>query len=116
MKTVLPFCLFVAALIGVAQAQTQTQDKPSDKPAKPAPDLNQSPWSGMSINRFDGLTGDSTTIIKRDMGGGWAIGGQMTAPYQDPRIGGTGVPPPPQLDRPGVGGHTLFGPYLEKKF
>ena len=109
MKVVLPVVVLLA-LMTVAQAQ-QPQQKPEQKPV---PDLNASPWSGMSINRFDGLTGDSTTIIKRDMGSGWSIGGQMTTPYQDPKIGGTGVPPPPQLDRPS--GHTLFGPYLEKKF
>jgi len=105
MKIALPLCL-LAALTVSARAE--------DKPVKPAPDLDKSPWSGMSINRYDGLTGDSTTVIKRDMGGGWSLGGQVTTPYQDPKIGGTGVPPPPQLDRPG--GHTLFGPYLEKKF
>jgi hypothetical protein len=108
MKFILPFCL-IAALAVAAQAQES-----QDKRGQPAPDLNKSPWSGASINHFDGLTGDSTTIIKRDMGGGWAIGGQMTTPYQDPKIGGTGVPAPPQLERPG--GHTLFGPYLEKKY
>jgi hypothetical protein len=109
MKIALPLCLLLA-LAASAQAQ-QPQQKPEPKPA---PDLDKSSWSGMSINRYDGLTGEQSTIIKRDMGGGWSLGGQLTTPYQDPKIGGTGVPPPPQLDRPG--GHTLFGPYLEKKF
>ena len=115
MKAVASLYLLLA-LAASAQAQ-QPQPKPDQKPApdaKPVPDLNHSPWSGMSINRYDGLTGDSTTIIKRDMGGGWAVGGQVTTPYQDPKIGGAGAPAPPQLERPG--GHTLFGPYLEKKF
>ena len=108
MKTVLPLCLLLAF------AATARAEQPQQKPVqKPVPDLNQSPWSGMTINRYDGLTGDSTTILKRDMGGGWSLGGQMTTPYQDPKIGGAGAPPPPpQLER----GHTLFGPYLEKKF
>jgi hypothetical protein len=110
MKIALPLCLLVA-LMAIAQAQQAQQAQQPQQ--KPVPDLNQSPWSGMTIDRYDGLTGDSTTIIKRDMGGGWSVGGQMTTPYQDPKIGGTGAPPPPpQLER----GHTLFGPYLEKKF
>ena len=108
MKIILPLC-FLAAFTVAAQAQES-----QDKRGQPAPDLNKSPWSGMSVNRYDGLTGESNTIIKRDMGGGWAVGGQLTTPYQDPKIGGTGQPAPPQLERPA--GHTLFGPYLEKKF
>ena len=113
MKIALPLCLLLAVAASAQAQQPQPTAEPKPEP-KPAPNLDKSPWSGMSINRYDGLTGDSTTVIKRDIGGGWSLGGQMTQPYQDPKIGGTGVPAPPQLDRPG--GHTLFGPYLEKKF
>jgi len=103
MKTILPLCL-LAALTTLAHAQEK----------KPPPDLNKSPWSAETSNRSDGYTGTMDTIIKRDMGEGWAVGGKMSAPYQDPKIGGSG-PPTNQLDS-SRSGTTLFGPYLEKKF
>jgi hypothetical protein len=48
------------------------------------------------------------------MGEGWAVGGQMTTPYKDPALGGSGPPSNP-LESP-RSGHTILGPYLEKKF
>jgi hypothetical protein len=78
------------------------------------PDINKSPWSGTSTNKRDGLTGTSTTTLKREVGEGWAVGGQMTTPYQDPALGGSGPPSSP-LDST-RSGHTILGPYLEKKF
>jgi hypothetical protein len=104
MKPILSLALLIA-LTALALAQESQQ--------KPVPDLNKSPWSGSATTKSDGLTGGSTTILKREIGEGWAVGGQMTAPYQDPKIGGSG-PPGNRLESPK--GNTLFGPYLEKKF
>jgi hypothetical protein len=93
----------LAALGCLAQAQE-----------KPAPDLNKSPWSGTTTERSDGLSGTSTTTIKREIGDGLSVGGQMKAPYQDPALGGSGPPANP-VDSARSGG-TTFGPVLEKKF
>ena len=93
----------VAALGALAQAQE-----------RPAPDLNKSPWSGTTTERSDGLSGTSTTTIKRDIGDGLAIGGQMKTPYTEPALGGSGPPANP-VDG-ARGGSTILGPVLEKKF
>jgi hypothetical protein len=94
---------FLAALGALAQAQE-----------RPVPDLNKSPWSATTTERGDGLSGTSTTTIKRDIGDGLSIGGQMKTPYQDPALGGSGPPANP-VDS-ARGGGTTFGPVLEKKF
>jgi hypothetical protein len=102
MKVILSLGL-LAALGSLAQAQE-----------KPVPDLNKSPWSATTDQRSDGLTGTSTTTIKRDIGEGLSLGGQMKTPYQDPALGGSGPPANP-VDG-ARGGNTVFGPVLEKKF
>ncbi len=81
---------------------------------RPVPDLNKSPWSGTTTERSDGLSGSSTTTIKREIGDGLSVGGQMKTPYQDPALGGSGPPANP-VDS-ARGGNTVFGPVLEKKF
>ena len=93
----------VAALGALAQAQE-----------RPAPDLNKSPWSGTTTERSDGLSGTSTTTIKRDIGDGLSVGGQMKTPYTEPALGGSGPPANP-VDG-ARGGSTILGPVLEKKF
>jgi hypothetical protein len=93
----------VAALGALAQAQD-----------KPVPDINKSPWSATTTERSDGLSGTSTTTIKRDIGDGLSIGGQMKTPYTDPALGGSGPPANP-IDGARSGG-TILGPVLEKKF
>ena len=102
MKVILSLGL-LAALVSLAQAQE-----------KSVPDLNKSPWSGTTSERSDGLSGTSTTTIKREIGDGFSVGGQMKAPYQDPALGGSGPPANP-VDS-ARGGNTIFGPVLEKKF
>jgi hypothetical protein len=94
---------FLAVLGALAQAQE-----------KPVPDLNKSPWSATTIERSDGLTGTSTTTIKREIGDGLSVGGQMKTPYQDPALGGSG--PPANPVEGARGGNTILGPVLEKKF
>lgn len=93
----------VAALGSLAQAQD-----------KPAPDINKSPWSATTTQRSDGLSGTSTTTIKRDIGDGLSIGGQMKTPYTEPALGGGGPPANP-VDG-ARSGNTILGPVLEKKF
>jgi hypothetical protein len=118
MKTVLPLCVLFA-LTGLAQAQERPplQDKPA-VPAqkkveeKPVPDINKSPWSVDSRTESDGMRGTSTTTLKRDIGDGLSIGGQMQRQYQEPSVGGKGPPGPLDAGRSG----TIFGPVLEKKF
>jgi hypothetical protein len=115
MKTLLPLCVLLA-LTTFAQAQDRpAQDKPIQKPVeeKPVPDLNKSPWSVDTRTESDGLRGTSTTTIKRDIGDGLSIGGQMKRPYQEPALGGQGPPGPLDGARSGT---TIFGPVLEKKF
>jgi hypothetical protein len=116
MKAMLPLCVLLA-LTTLAHAQDRP---PPDKPVqkrieeKPVPDLNKSPWSVDTTTSSDGLRGNSTTTIKRDLGDGLSIGGQMKTPYQEPVVGGRGAP-----DNPFEGGRsgpTIFGPVLEKKF
>ena len=108
MKALLPVCLAIACGT-VAHAQDTNTHKPEKKPV---PDINKSPWSATFSNQFDGYTGDRRAIIKRDMGDGWAVGGQMVTPYEDPKIGGTA----PSMGTDISKRSTIFGPYLEKKF
>jgi hypothetical protein len=110
MKTVLPLVL-AAALTSLAHAQINNNDK---KPAAKTPDLNASPWSVDSVTKNDGYFGSSSTTVKREMGDGWSVGGRMTTPYEDQKIGGSGAPGLKQYESPSKG--TLFGPVLEKKF
>jgi hypothetical protein len=102
-------CLLLA-LTAVAHAQADTSKKP-DK--KPVPDINSNGWSASMTHRDDSISGTSTTVIKRDMGHGWAVGGQMTQSYDDAKINGGG---PPNLMPDDVQRSTVFGPYLEKRF
>ena len=102
MKLILSLGIF-AALGSFAQAQE-----------KPVPDINKSPWSATTNERSDGLTGTSTTTIKRELGDGLSVGGQMRTPYTDPALGGSGPPANP-VDG-ARGGNTILGPVLEKKF
>ncbi len=102
MKVILSLGI-LAVLGSLAQAQE-----------KSVPDLNKSPWSGTTTERSDGLSGTSTTTIKRDIGDGLSVGGQMKTPYTDPALGGSGPPANP-VDS-ARGGSTIFGPVLEKKF
>ncbi len=94
---------FLAALGSLAQAQD-----------KAVPDSNKSPWSGTTTERSDGLSGTSTTTIKRDVGDGLSVGGQIKTPYTEPALGGAGPPANP-VDG-ARGGNPLLGPVLEKKF
>ncbi len=64
--------------------------------------------------RSDGLSGTSTTTIKRDVGDGLSVGGQIKTPYQEPAIGGSGPPANP-VDG-ARSGNVILGPVLEKKF
>lgn len=107
MKMALPFVL-LAALAGPADA---AEKKAADSKG---PDLNASPWSVDTVTKSDGYFGSSSTTVKRDMGDGWSLGGQMTTPYQDPKIGGSGPPSLKQYENPS--NTTVFGPVLEKKF
>jgi hypothetical protein len=109
MKAILSLCLMLA-LTGFANAQSS----PPAPEKKPVPDINKSPWSAQTTTSSDGYFGSTTTTIKRDVGDGWALGAQMSTPFEDRKIGGSG---PPGLDRyESPNGKTLFGPYLEKKF
>lgn len=105
MKVILSLS-FLAALGALAQAQAQEK--------KPVPDLNKSPWSATTDQRSDGISGTSTTTIKRDIGDGLSIGGQMKTPYTEPALGGSGPPANP-VDG-ARGGNTILGPVLERKF
>jgi len=96
----------LAALTTFAQAQ--------DKPAENKPLAPNSPWSVQSTDKTDGYFGSSSTTVTRDIGEGWSVGGKMTAPYQDERIGGSGAPGLKQYESPG--NNTTFGPVFEKKF
>lgn len=102
-KITLPMAMLVA-LTGLAHAQSSTDD--TDK---------KSPWSGAVIDHKDGGLGSRTSILKKDVGDGWSIGGQLTTKYQDPNIGGTGAPPPHPF-RGESRSNTVIGPYFEKKF
>jgi hypothetical protein len=109
MKAVLSLVL-LAALTTFAQAQDNKNDNKNDK--KPAE--AGSPWSVKTLDKNDGLFGSSSTIVTRDVGDGWSLGGKMTNPYQDRKIGGSGAPGLKQYESPG--NSTVFGPVLEKKF
>jgi hypothetical protein len=102
MKAILSLGI-VAALGALAQAQE-----------RPVPDLNKSPWSATTTERSDGLSGSSTTTIKREIGDGLSVGGQTKTPYTEPALGGSGPPANP-VDS-ARGGGTILGPVLEKKF
>jgi hypothetical protein len=102
MKVILSLGI-LAALGCLAQAQE-----------KPVPDLNKTPWSATTTERSDGLSGTSTTTIKREIGDGLSVGGQMKTPYQDPALGGSGPPANP-VDS-ARSGNIILGPVLEKKF
>jgi hypothetical protein len=114
MKTVLSLAMLVA-LTAFAQAQdAKSNDKSDKKPAQSKGIETKSPWSVETIDKSDGYFGSSSTTIKRDMGDGWSLGGKMTAPYEDERLGGSGSPGLKQYESPGRG--TTVGPVLEKKF
>jgi len=113
MKTILSLIL-VAALTTFAQAQTNKQD--SNSAAKPEPKgiETKSPWSVQTTDKSDGYFGSSSTTITRDIGDGWSVGGKMTTPYEDPKLGGSGAPGLKQYESPGA--DTTFGPVFQKKF
>jgi hypothetical protein len=108
MKTVWTVCLLLA-FTAAAHAQADTARKPGKKPV---PDINSSGWSASITRRDDSIGGTSTTVIKHDMGGGWAVGGQMIQSDEDAKIDGG----PPSLMPDDVQRSTVFGPYLEKRF
>jgi hypothetical protein len=110
MKTVWSLVL-LAALAAPAQAQDSKTDK---KPEPPKSIESHSPWSVDTVTKSDGYFGSSSTTVKRDMGEGWSLGGKMTTPYEDQKIGGSGAPGLKQYESPSRG--TTFGPVLEKKF
>lgn len=104
--------VLAVAQTAVALAQVDSGKKPEKKAV---PNIDNSPWSATITNHDDGFTGTSKMIIKRDMGQGWSVGGQMLTPYADQRIGGSGAPGFRQdLDGPKRG--TMFGPVFEKQF
>ena len=102
MKVIISLAI-LAAFASLAQAQE-----------RPVPDINKSPWSATTKERSDGLSGTSTTTIKRDIGDGLSVGGQIKTPYTEPALGGSGPPANP-VDG-ARGGNTILGPVLEKKF
>jgi hypothetical protein len=105
--------LFVA-LASAAHAQGDQDNKAGKKPTDSKGIEAQSPWSVDSVTKSDGYFGSSSTTLKRDMGEGWSVGGKLTTPYQDERIGGSGAPGLKQYEKPGA--NTTFGPVFEKKF
>lgn len=105
--------LFVA-LASAAHAQDKQDNKTGNKPAEPKGIEANSPWSVDNVTKSDGYFGSSSTTLKRDMGEGWSVGGKMTTPYEDEKIGGSGAPGLKQYESPGS--NTMFGPVLEKKF
>jgi hypothetical protein len=118
MRTVLSLAV-LAALIAPAQAQDSKTDSKTDSKidkTSPAPKgiESKSPWSVDSVTKSDGYFGSSSTTVTRDIGDGWSVGGKMTTPYQDEKIGGGGAPGLKQYESPG--NSTVFGPVLEKKF
>jgi hypothetical protein len=105
----------LAALTAVAQAQDASAVTKTDKKPEPPKGIeSKSPWSVETLDKSDGYFGSSSTTIKRDMGDGWAVGGKISTPYQDQRIGGSGTPGLQQYESPK--NNTMFGPVLEKKF
>jgi hypothetical protein len=90
-------------------AAAAAQDAQHTKDAKGI----KSPWSGSVTDQNIGGVGARTSTLKRDVGDGWSIGGQVTTKYQDPALGGNG---PPREPLGGSRNTTIFGPYLEKKF
>ena len=110
MKTVLSLVL-LAALTTFAHAQEATKQ---DKHSEPKAIESKSPWSVTTTDKSDGYFGSQSTTIKRDIGDGWSVGGKMTTPYEDQRIGGSGAPGLKQYVSPS--GTTVIGPVFEKKF
>jgi hypothetical protein len=84
-----------------------------DAKGSKAPKEPKSPWSGSITDQNAGGIGTRTSTLKREVGDGWSVGGQMTTTYQDPALGGSG---PPREPLGGSRSNTIFGPYLEKKF
>jgi hypothetical protein len=110
MKTIAAAAAALLALSSLAFAQ-------NDKAGKEDESATRSPWSGQTIDRNTGGVGSRTSIIKKDIGDGWSVGGQLTTKYEDPVIGGTGAPPPQPFGSRDTGrSSTIFGPYFEKKF
>jgi hypothetical protein len=109
MKTILSLAM-LAALTTLAQAQ----DNKNDKKPEPKSTEASSPWSVKTLDKNDGYFGSSSTTVTRDVGDGWALGGKMTTPYEDQKVGGSGTPGLKQYESPG--NSTVFGPVLEKKF
>ena len=110
MKTVLSLAVLVA-LTGLAHAQeAKTGTNADDKKGIDT----KSPWSVKTDDKSDGYFGSSSTTITRDVGDGWSVGGKMTTPYEDPKIGGAGSPGLKQYESPG--NNTVIGPVIEKKF
>ena len=105
---------FSLAILAALTIGAQAQSVQPDKKAEPEGIDTKSPWSVKSVDQNDGLLGSSSTIIKRDLGEGWSVGGKVTTPYQDERIGGSGPPGLKQYEKPGA--NTTFGPVFEKKF
>ena len=108
MKTVLSLVL-LAALATVAHAEDAKVDKPEPKGLE-----TTSPWSVNTTDRSDGYFGASSTTITRDIGDGWSVGGKLTTPYEDPKLGGSGAPGLKQYESPGA--NTTIGPVFQKKF
>jgi hypothetical protein len=107
-------CLSLAMLAALTSLAVAQDGKTDTRPEPPKRIESKSPWSVETLDRSDGYFGSSSTTIKRDMGDGWAVGGKMTTPYQDQRIGGSGAPGLQQYESPK--NNTMFGPVLEKKF
>jgi hypothetical protein len=114
MKIVLSLAV-LAALTTLAHAQQNPIDKPAGEKAgaTKTPEPN-SPWSVKTIDRSDGYFGSSSTTVTRDIGDGWSVGGKLSTPYEDPKIGGSGAPGLKQYESPG--NNTVIGPVFEKKF
>jgi hypothetical protein len=106
MKTVLSLVM-LAALVSFAQAQDKKAD--DSKPLAP-----NSPWSVDTVDKSDGYFGSSSTTVTRDIGEGWSLGGKLTTPYEEPKIGGSGAPGHKQYENPSS--TTVIGPVLQKKF
>jgi hypothetical protein len=104
--------LLLGLVVGLASAAHAQDD--NKKPAAPKTIESSNPWSVDTVTKSDGYFGSSSTTIKRDMGEGWSLGGKMTTPYEDQKIGGSGAPGFKQYEN--RSNTTVFGPVLEKKF
>lgn len=99
----------VGALI-VFAAAAQAQDT---EPAPKKPAADQPGWAASIVHHDDSISGTRMTVIKRELGQGWAVGGQMTQTDGDLKADGNG---PPNMMPDRVQRSTIFGPYLEKRF